>query len=77
MVELSIGRRPPVPVRPLGLVLKAGSWYVVHLTGDDQIDVVRIDDLRATRITRQPFEPPAGFDLASFWSDHIAAVAPA
>ncbi len=76
VVELSLGRRRPVPVRPLGLVLKAGSWHVVHLV-EDRIDVLSIDDLRATRITRQPFEPPVGFDLATFWAGHLAAAAAA
>lgn len=66
-VEVTIDADPATVVRPLGLVLKAGSWYVVS-SGDDVIDVTCIDDLRATRITRRRFTAPDAFDLDAFWS---------
>ena len=65
-VEVVIGHEPAVTVQPLGLVLKAGSWNLVVL-GDAAVDVVALDDLRATRLTNQRFTPPPGFDLARFW----------
>jgi predicted DNA-binding transcriptional regulator YafY len=65
-VEVVIGHDPAVTVQPLGLVLKAGSWNLVVL-GDAAVDVVALDDLRATRLTNQRFTPPPGFDLARFW----------
>jgi len=65
-VELTIADEPIVTVRPLGLVLKAGSWYLI-VSGSAAIEVVCIDPLRATRLTNQPFTPPAGFNLAEFW----------
>ncbi|WP_158852173.1 helix-turn-helix transcriptional regulator [Saccharothrix deserti] len=52
-------------VEPLGLVLKAGTWYLV----------ARTDDLRTYRVSRvveltasdEPFDRPEGFDLAEYW----------
>lgn len=68
-VELAIAHEPTVTVRPLGLVLKAGSWHLVS-SGSAGIDVLCIDQLRATRLTNQLFTPPAGFDLTEFWRIH-------
>jgi predicted DNA-binding transcriptional regulator YafY len=71
-LELEMDREPPVTVEPLGLVLKAGSWHLV--AGDDEkISVICLDELRGTRLTRQRFEPPQNFSLASFWAAHVAA----
>ena len=68
-VELTIAHQPTITVRPLGLVLKAGSWHLV-VAGSDTIDVICIDELRATRLTNQVFTPPVGFDLTEFWQRH-------
>jgi predicted DNA-binding transcriptional regulator YafY len=70
-VELTIAGQPPVVVVPIGLVLKAGSWHLI-CSGTNTVEVVCIDDLRGTRITKQRFTPPADFDLASFWQRHTA-----
>ena len=70
-VEITLGNGRPQVVRPLGLVLKAGSWHLARLVHGDLVDVVCIDDLRATRITRHVFRPPAGFDLGAHWSAHV------
>ncbi|MFD0207123.1 MULTISPECIES: helix-turn-helix transcriptional regulator [Saccharothrix] len=53
-------------VEPLGLVLKAGTWYLV----------ARTDDLRTYRVSRvveltaldESFDRPEGFDLAEYWA---------
>ena len=71
-VELLIGQTSNVSVRPLGLVLKAGSWHLV-VAGTRRLEVLCIDKLRATRLTNQPFVRPAGFDLGRFWSDYISS----
>ncbi len=73
-VEVTITGRTAVTTRPLGLVLKAGSWHLVW-AGDDRIEVLGIDDLRATRITRRRFTPPQGFELAAFWNRYRPDVA--
>jgi predicted DNA-binding transcriptional regulator YafY len=72
-VELTIAHDPAFVARPLGLVLKAGLWHVVCST-EPGVEVVCIDDLRATRLTNRFFMPPPGFDLAAFWREHLAAV---
>jgi predicted DNA-binding transcriptional regulator YafY len=72
-VELTIANEPIVTVRPLGLVLKAGSWQLV-VAARGAIAVIGVDDLRATRITNRRFTPPAGFELAAFWREHTRAI---
>jgi len=55
---------------PLGLVLKAGVWYLVALSG-------RTRDLRTFRVGRmvsakaldEPCQRPEGFDLAAHWAE--------
>ncbi len=71
-VELHLEADPPLLVAPLGLVLKAGSWYVV-LAAAEGTTVVCIDDLRATRLTTQRFDVPPGFSLVRAWSEHLGA----
>ncbi len=66
LVELTIAHEPTITVRPLGLVLKAGSWQLI-VWGKDGVEVVCIDELRATRLTKQIFTPPTDFDLTEFW----------
>jgi len=70
-VEVTIAQDPTIVARPLGLVLKAGSWHLIS-AGRAAVEVVCIDELRATRLTNQHFTPPAGFDLAAFWKRHTA-----
>jgi predicted DNA-binding transcriptional regulator YafY len=69
-VELHLANDPPVTVEPLGLVLKAGSWHLVM--GDHgSTSVICLDELRATRLTRQRFEPPPSFSLSVYWTAHL------
>ena len=70
-VELTIAGQPALTVAPLGLVLKAGSWHVV-VAVKAGIEVVCIDQLRATRLTNRRFAPPPDFDLAGFWKLYAA-----
>ena len=66
VVELVIGQEPAVSVRPLGLVLKAGSWSLVVM-GKRGPEVLCIDQLRSTRLTNQVFVRPVDFQLDRFW----------
>lgn len=59
-------------LEPLGLVLKGGIWYAVAST-DGDIRTYRISRVAAVRPLDEPFERPAGFDLASHWAESIAA----
>lgn len=63
-------------VEPLGLVLKAGIWYLVAQHAD-QTRTYRISRITAAALTEERFERPAGFDLASFWAEATAAYAEA
>jgi predicted DNA-binding transcriptional regulator YafY len=78
--RLVIGYRPPGPpdgpaasragtrtVGPLGLVNKAGTWYLVAATRSGQVSVFRAGRIGAARILDEPFERPAEFELAGFW----------
>jgi predicted DNA-binding transcriptional regulator YafY len=61
-------------VGPLGLVNKAGTWYLVALADDGRGDAT--DDPRVFRAGRisgavvlaEPFPRPPGFGLAEFWA---------
>jgi predicted DNA-binding transcriptional regulator YafY len=69
--------KEPTDVRrvlePLGLVLKAGIWYVVAAADDGRpprtYKVNQILDLEATD---ERFDRPSTFDLASYWSGYLA-----
>jgi len=59
--------RPRV-VGPLGLVNKAGTWYLVatHERGD--IRVFRAGRVLSARVLPEAFGRPADFELAGFWA---------
>jgi predicted DNA-binding transcriptional regulator YafY len=57
---------------PLGLVLKAGLWYLVA-RAEDQLRVYRVSRLERVTATDERFERDAGFDLAAFWAQASAA----
>jgi predicted DNA-binding transcriptional regulator YafY len=59
-------------LEPVGLVLKAGIWYVVAGI-DDQIRTYRVARVREAVLLDERFERPADFDLAAYWSESIAA----
>jgi predicted DNA-binding transcriptional regulator YafY len=65
------GRAGPAATRvvgPLGLVNKAGSWYLVAATGSGQIAVFRAGRISSARVLAdKPFERPADFELPEFW----------
>jgi len=58
---------------PLGLVLKAGAWYLVaRSSGSARIATYRLANVQQLAIRDQGFERPARFDLARYWADSIA-----
>jgi predicted DNA-binding transcriptional regulator YafY len=57
---------------PIGIVLKAGIWYLVARTGD-QMRTYRVSRILEARILEETFERPQGFDLASWWAESSAA----
>jgi predicted DNA-binding transcriptional regulator YafY len=55
-------------LEPLGLVLKAGVWYLVaHRSAG--MRVYRVSRFVSVRIRDEGFERPPGFDLAAFWEE--------
>lgn len=65
------GGTDPAPraVRPLGLVNKAGIWYLVAVTGRQRTSVFRVGRVLSAAVRAEPFERPAGFELAAFWAE--------
>jgi predicted DNA-binding transcriptional regulator YafY len=53
-------------VDPLGLVLKAGVWYLVASVSGS-VRTYRVGRITAAAELDEHFERPAGFDLASWW----------
>ena len=60
-------------IEPLGLVLKAGIWYVVAGTVGGQVRTYRISRVVGVEPADERFERPAGFDLAGYWADAAEA----
>jgi predicted DNA-binding transcriptional regulator YafY len=52
---------------PLGLVNKAGTWYLVAV-GEDEPVVFRVGRVTSADVLPDAFTRPASFDLAAFWS---------
>lgn len=59
-------------IEPLGLVLKAGVWYVVA-AADGQVRTYRARRIRAAEPTGETFARPQDFELAAHWTESIAA----
>ncbi|PJI95545.1 putative DNA-binding transcriptional regulator YafY [Acidovorax sp. 69] len=65
-------------VSPLGLVLKAGVWYLVALPaspGKTPADVgprtYRVSNILAAQVLDMPVRRPARFDLPDYWAESI------
>jgi predicted DNA-binding transcriptional regulator YafY len=74
-LELDYDRDDHVVTRtldPLGLVLKAGIWYLVA-SHDGQLRTYRISRVRAVRPLPDRATRPNDFNLATYWADSIAA----
>jgi len=54
-------------LEPIGLVLKAGTWYVIAREGN-VVRGYRADRFEYVTVTGQRFTRPAGFDLGAFWA---------
>ena len=55
-------------ISPLGLVMKAGAWYVAGAV-DSAVRIYRVDAIRDFKVTEEPAARPRNFDLAAFWTD--------
>ena len=59
-------------LEPLGLVLKAGVWYLVARS-EGQDRTYRVSRFVSVAASGERFERPAEFEVAGFWSESIAA----
>jgi predicted DNA-binding transcriptional regulator YafY len=59
-------------LEPLGLVLKAGTWYVVAAV-DGQVRTYRVSRVVAAEPVAERFERPHGFDLGGYWAEAAEA----
>ena len=57
-------------LRPYGLVLKSGVWYLV--AAGTRVGTYRVAQVRAVTVTTESFTRPTGFDLAAHWSAYLA-----
>ncbi|BCJ39347.1 transcriptional regulator [Actinoplanes ianthinogenes] len=75
-VEVHYRRWSPEPgevvrrLEPLGLVLKAGVWYLIA-AGKDRPRTYRVSSIVSLRLLPERFTRPAGFDLAEHWKAHV------
>ena len=61
-------------LEPLGLVLKAGTWYLVaRAAGGGTTRTYRVSRVMTATILEERFERPDGFDLGAYWSESIMA----
>lgn len=58
-------------VAPLGLVLKAGAWYLIGSVGAS-VRTYRISRICDLALLDEHFERPAAFDLADYWRESTA-----
>ncbi|MEU5870381.1 WYL domain-containing protein [Glycomyces sp. NPDC047369] len=60
-------------LRPMGLVLKGGRWYLAAAQGTGPVLPYKVANLLSGTKTETPFERPDGFDLAAWWADNLDA----
>ncbi len=58
-------------VDPLGLVLKAGTWYLLGLVGGEE-RVFRLSRIESAEALDEPARRPPKFDLAGAWGQRAA-----
>ena len=56
---------------PLGLVLKAGVWYLVA-SRDGESRTYRISRIRSARVLDEESSRPPDFDLPTYWADSVS-----
>jgi predicted DNA-binding transcriptional regulator YafY len=61
------GDPAPRVVAPLGLVNKAGTWYLAAATRSDRVTVFRAGNIISVQILDELVSRPLGFDLPVFW----------
>jgi predicted DNA-binding transcriptional regulator YafY len=63
-------------VEPLGLVSKAGVWYLIARS-EGELRSFRVERVRSAQELSERFERPADFDLERYWAESSARFAEA
>lgn len=63
-------------IEPLGLVSKAGIWYVIARDTRGEMRTFRAERIVSVTETARTFTRPDGFNLESYWRDNTAAMQP-
>ena len=58
-------------VQPLGLVMKAGSWYLVVDTVKGP-RIFKVSQILEHTVQAEFFKRPTGFDLPAYWAAELA-----
>jgi predicted DNA-binding transcriptional regulator YafY len=63
-------------LEPLGLVLKAGAWYLAArkvgaAAREDAVRTFRLASVRDLEVGTQTFKRPRHFDLAAYWAESL------
>jgi predicted DNA-binding transcriptional regulator YafY len=61
------GNSAPRVLAPLGLVNKAGVWYLVAVNRSDRITVFRAERITSVQVLNESASRPPDFDLPAFW----------
>jgi predicted DNA-binding transcriptional regulator YafY len=57
-------------LEPLGLILKAGAWYIAARgAGELKVRTYRVSNVLALQASRAHFKRPAKFELADYWRE--------
>ncbi len=60
-------------LEPLGLVMKAGTWYLAaRRADDDAVRTYRLSAVKTLRVLDSGFRRPKAFDLALWWQETSA-----
>ncbi len=59
---------------PHGLVIKAGSWYLVA-RNEGRFRTYRVSEIKELEVSEQRFTRAKGFDLAAYWEDSVSSFA--
>ncbi|MFH8370503.1 helix-turn-helix transcriptional regulator [Streptomyces sp. NPDC018031] len=57
-------------LRPYGLVLKSGTWYLVA-AGESRIATYRVTQVLDAVPSDERFDRPHGFDLGAYWTSYL------
>lgn len=75
VIEVGYRRGTTIATRrlhPLGLVLKAGTWYVVAERGEER-RTYRVSNIQTLAPTGESFTRPKEFDLVRYWTESSRA----